>query len=147
MSDSELNYYTKKHLIYTMSARFVKIEKLGKMINGGERTNFHYMGNIEGNNISGVCRGIDYAEINNGLISVNVRESITTPLAGKIYIERKGYSILNNEPSDIIIVGSSYIAETNSEDLLFISDSDFKWEAKLNWNSENFSLALYKLEI
>ncbi len=124
--------------LYRIAGRFVKVERLG-LLPEGERTNFHYRGDVEGDEIAGKLSGIDYSVTDAvGTVEVRIIEVLTTAADEKIFIERSGRSLPVDDPNDVHIRGEGR-ARSASPRLAWLDDAPLRWEARIRRDSNDFT--------
>ncbi|UFJ42573.1 DUF3237 domain-containing protein [Brevibacillus humidisoli] len=128
-------------LLYKISGRFVKIDEIGN-IPGGERKNFHFMGDCEGEQLKGTLRGVDYALTKDGTVHIHIHELFTTDQGEKITIERNGHSLPSEDPDMILLEGTGR-AGTGSSRLAWLNEVPIVWKAWINRKDVHFSAEVY----
>lgn len=129
-------------LVYTISGRFVKIEKIG-VVPEGDRSNFHYRADVDGEEIKGKLSGIDYSITDDkGVVHVNIMEVLTTNDDEKIFIQRKGRSIPVSDGNSVVLRGEGNAA-TSSPKLSWINHRPVAWEAHLKRDSLDYTAEVY----
>ena len=121
-----------------LNNRFVKNDDIGEL-ESTLYSNYHYMGEVTFSNLNGKVRGIDYTKKVNGKIYSHIHEIITLKNLGKIYIERNGNEVYeDNHNDDIIILKGDGKCITPIESLKDINDSQLLWKATINKSELNF---------
>lgn len=128
-------------LLYEIEGRFVKIEQIGA-VPAGERTNFHYMADVDGPQIQGKLRGIDYSRTVDGVVHVDIREILTTEDGEKVYITRSGRS--ESQDDDGVLIRGDGQAETAAERLAWLNDAAIGWEARLKRDSVDYTAKVFR---
>ena len=128
-------------LLYAITGRFVKIEKIGQ-VPKGERTNFHFMAEVEGPEVRGKLRGIDYSRAVDGVVHVDIYEVLTTIEGEKVFLKRSGLS--ETRDGDEILIRGEGRAETAAERLSWLNQTDIGWEAHLRPSSVEYTAKVYR---
>jgi hypothetical protein len=128
-------------ILCRISGRFVKIEKIG-LVPEGDRSNFHYLAEVEGPEIKGQLRGIDYSVTVDGVVNVNILEVLTTEGGDKIFIERSGRSIPGGTEGEVLLRGEGK-ARTAFPELAWINQVPLTWEAHLRRDSVEYTAVMY----
>lgn len=129
--------------LYQMRGRFIKIEKFGTF-HEGERINYHYLGDIEGESVKGICRGINYEIKQNHQVTIHIHESITTDQGEKILLERVGISEPCDDLNRVMIRAGQILARTNSKKLGWINSANLFWDGDFLWNDRHFIIQAYE---
>ncbi|QKG83265.1 DUF3237 domain-containing protein [Kroppenstedtia pulmonis] len=128
-------------LLYTLTARFIKLEEIGNLPKGYRR-NAHFMGDVAGQ-LSGKIRGIDYVIEQKGVTKTHIHEVLTTDKEEKISIERYGVSVPTQDP-DLLLIDGTAIMETASEGLSWVNDLPIKWRARINRKKADFTVEVFR---
>jgi len=128
-------------VLYRIKARFVKIEDIGK-VPEGERKNFHFMGDISGEELQGTTRGIDYALTQDGIVQAHIHEVLTTEQGEKISLERIGIQIPSANKDEVLLEGRVQM-RTGSQRLAWLHDANIGWRAYINPASVEFNAEVY----
>jgi hypothetical protein len=128
-------------LLYQINARFVKIEDIGN-VPEGERKNFHFMGEISGEELQGTLRGIDYALTYEGLVQAHIHEVLTTEQGEKISLERTGTQVQDENKDQVLLVGQGQ-AHTASERLAWLNEANLTWKAYINQTTISYTAEVY----
>lgn len=129
-------------LLYQINGRFVKREVIGD-VPSGERTNFHYMAEIDGPELKGLLRGIDYALTVDSVVNVHIHEVLTTEEGDLITLERIGRSQPSEEEGITIIQGEGR-AQTASERYAWLNEVPLVWQARFDKNSIHFTAHVHR---
>jgi hypothetical protein len=130
-------------VLYQMKGRFIKIEKFG-LFYEGERINYHYLGDIEGELVKGECRGVNYEIKQHHQVNIHIHESIITDQGEKILLERTGLSQHCDNPDKVIIREGRVFVRTESEKLSWMNSANLLWDGDLFWNDRNFIIRVYE---
>lgn len=128
-------------LLYRIKARFVKIEDIGK-VPEGERKNFHFMGELSGEELKGTVRGIDYALIQDGIVQTHIHEVLTTEQGEKISLERNGTQVPTPNKDEVLLEGRVQMRAA-SERLAWLHEANIGWRAFINQNSVEYTAEVY----
>ncbi|MBO8162858.1 MAG: DUF3237 family protein [Brevibacillus sp.] len=128
-------------MLYTIQGRFVKIDQIGP-VPQGERTNFHYMADCEGEQVKGTLRGIDYALTKDGVVHIHIHELLTTDQGEKITIERTGHSVPGPDPDTVLLEGVGK-AGTGAARLTWLNEVPIAWKARINRKTVHFTAEVY----
>lgn len=122
----------------TLNNRFIKNDYIGE-IKSVSYSNYHYMGDVNSPDISGKIRGIDYTKKIDGKLHSHIHEIITIKNLGKIYIERNGKEIYEDNYNDetVIIKGNGKCI-TPIVSLQHINNSQLLWKATIDKSKLDF---------
>jgi hypothetical protein len=129
-------------VLYTMSNRWVKIERIGD-VPEGERVNFHYAGEVDGAELRGTLRGIDYSCRVGNRIAVHIHEVLSTTDDELVTIERTGHSAPTDDEGMVLLRGQLR-AQTAAPRLAWLNGLPLIWEARIPQAGREFTAFVYK---
>ncbi|MBK2124033.1 hypothetical protein IB691_02130 [Fangia hongkongensis] len=126
-----------------MDGRFVKVDEICTLDDGGKRVNFHYLGDVFSSELKGTCRGIDYAIIYSDRVNIHVHEVISLSTGEKISIERNATGAIDT--NGIILVNDDHccIKMTENKVISNLKGARLYWKAQLANSSRNFFVEVY----
>jgi len=130
------------NILYTIKARFVKIETIGP-VPEGDRKNYHFIAEIIGESLNGTLSGIDYSLTVNNQVQAHIHEVLTTEQGEKISFERTGTSIEQENPDMVVITGQGQ-ARTAIKHLSWLNTARITWKAQIPRQGLEFSAEIYQ---
>lgn len=141
MDDSEAAAQLAGSLLFSVDARFVKLDRIGR-VPEGERTNAHYLGDASGMLGPGKMRGIDYSLTRpDGVVAIHVYEVFTSEENYLIALERRGVGVPAGE-AEISISGTGW-ARTAQEGQAWLNDTPLMWRGIVNRQTGQLRLKIF----
>lgn len=141
ITDDQLNNRPLGTMLFSVEARFVKLDRLG-LVPEGERVNAHFLGDVTGMLGQGKIRGIDYSlKRPDGVVAIHVHEVFTSNENYMIAIERQG--IGTPEGETMLSLSGTGWARTAQENQAWLNDSPLVWRGSVNKETGSLSLRIY----
>lgn len=131
-------------MLFSVEARFVKLDRIGR-VPEGERTNAHFLGDVDGMFGPGKVRGIDYSLTRpDGVVAVHVHEVFTSEDNNLIALERHGVGTPMGE-AELSLSGTGW-ARTAQENQAWLNDAPLLWQGVVNRQTGQLSLRIFAVK-